>query len=484
MGVLSYGPPDANGEPFTFSLVVNGWSLGLAALVTVLVVLISATVPALRAAALNPIDAIRDAPGRSTKKNKTSQRAAQKPWSGGISRMVFGVPGKIAALNTQRSKGKNIVVSLSLALALVLLMTGGVVSATFGTLVRATHLESNYDILVVGGVEDVKTNEGVLAESYDEMASLSEVQGLGWSLESPLVLTVSPEMIGPEALSCYLGDDLSQEIVAQATGPIDTVSLIAFVDDENYRVWLEENGIDPRVVYDALDQGKLAAVGITEGYGENGNKYMLRRLFRSTGETDAILPGQYASGENTHDFFYDYRNGVLSITGYAYDDNGIVEQIPFSDFEHEAMPLDVVALAAARPQVMNQGSDTPTVVAPMSALCLLPASALSNDGAKFRAAFKAEDNEAAYEAIDEITTTLWKDTLPGFSPYIDNVAQRAQSNAMLAMVVNVFCLLFTGVLMLIALASLFTTITNNFTLRAREFAVLQSIGMDPKAFQE
>lgn len=477
------------GEALEFSLVVNGGNLALAALFTVLVVVVSAALPALRAYRLNPIDAIRNAASvRKTKQGETGKRAVQRPWSGGISKAVFGIPGKISALNTQRSKGKNVVVSFALALAVVLLMTGGVVSTTFSTLLGAMQLEEGYDILVVGSVEDPQENTEALAHVYDDMCRESSATGLGWSVESPAVLSIPPSMIGPDALNSNMGD-MSQEIMAHAEDSLDAVSRITFIDDESYKTWLRESGIDPATVYDMLGQGMLAAVGISEGYGNNGSQYVVCELFKETGEVPALFPGTYPTGEDVFDFSYDYTvynesNKVLTTVGLYVPDDGTLERADVATFESEAVPLNIVALTANRPPVMNQGGTQLTVVAPISALKLLPAFALDNNSANFRTAFNAVDSMSAVEAINEVLDEFNSESDPVLSPYVDNVAERSKSANLLAMVVNIFCLLFTVVLMLIALASLFTTITNNLVLRAREFAVLQSVGLGPKDFRK
>lgn len=476
-------------EPLGFTLVVNPMDLGIAALVTVLVVVISAAIPAVRAYRLNPIDAIRDVSSvRKTKSIETSRRAVQKPWSGGIAKAVFGIPGKIAALNTQRSKGKHVVVSLSLALAVVLLMTGGAVSTTFGTLLDAMHLEQNYDLVVVGSVDEAKNNEEVLAQGYESMQTSSSAEGLGWNLEAPVVLTVSPSIIGPDALSYGLGD-MSREVVVGATEPLDVVGLISFVDDDTYRTWLQENAIDEKKIYAELEQGNLAAVGISEGYGDDGSKYVLQELFTQTGSAEIIYPGLYPSGEDIFDFFYDYAihsndKGVLTTVAFNMLEIDEVEKIDVSELEDKKMSLCIAALAPNRPRSMNQGSGVLTLVAPMSALKLLPNAALNNETSKFRAAFNANDTTAAAEAITDVAEELWAEHFPDMYTYVDNAAERAKSTNLLATVVNIFCLLFTCVLMLIALAGLFTTVTNNLVLRAREFAVLQSVGLGPKDFRK
>ena len=48
---------------------------------------------------------------------------------------------------------------------------------------------------------------------------------------------------------------------------------------------------------------------------------------------------------------------------------------------------------------------------------------------------------------------------------------------------NVFCLLFTVILALIAMANVFNTVTNGLILRRREFAVMRSVGLSNRQFR-
>lgn len=95
------------------------------------------------------------------------------------------------------------------------------------------------------------------------------------------------------------------------------------------------------------------------------------------------------------------------------------------------------------------------------------------------------DHTALAEKLEEDGRSFLEDQ-KGFSPsfvsYNDIIAER-NSTQMLATIVNVFCLLFTVILTLIAMANVFNTTTNSLILRQREFAVMRSIGLSPRQFR-
>ena len=89
------------------------------------------------------------------------------------------------------------------------------------------------------------------------------------------------------------------------------------------------------------------------------------------------------------------------------------------------------------------------------------------------------------EELAKSSTAFFSEECPydlAFSSYNDHIEER-ESVQMMATIVNVFCLLFTVILALIALANVFNTITNSLILRRREFAVMKSIGMSNKQFR-
>ena len=108
----------------------------------------------------------------------------------------------------------------------------------------------------------------------------------------------------------------------------------------------------------------------------------------------------------------------------------------------------------------------------------------------FVAGYNATDHVSAAAEIDTrinaLQKTLTEQQDPLFADLtfysINDYKEQQESIKALVLVVNVFCLLFTVILLLIALANVFNTITNGLILRRREFAVMKSIGMSDKQF--
>ena len=65
-----------------------------------------------------------------------------------------------------------------------------------------------------------------------------------------------------------------------------------------------------------------------------------------------------------------------------------------------------------------------------------------------------------------------------------NMNKLAEQNNNMIFIANVFCYTFIAMITLIAVANVFNTISTNIKLRRRELAMLRSVGMSERAFQD
>ena len=93
--------------------------------------------------------------------------------------------------------------------------------------------------------------------------------------------------------------------------------------------------------------------------------------------------------------------------------------------------------------------------------------------------FQCEDHNAAAASMTKILTEKGL----AVSRLIDYAASFETERAMIT-VINIFSFGFITLISLIAAANVFNTISTNLNLRRREFAMLKSIGMTPRAFSK
>lgn len=491
-----------------FELWVDMRMVALSAALTLVTVLISAWIPAARASRMNVIDAIRTM-GSTQISKRGAKRAAKAAspehlWKdGGLGARLFGVGGKLAQKNRTRSKVKGRAASVSLALAVVLLMTAGSLNAFLGQLLDvASNGEPAAEVSVTAqfaakgepdgapmtAQELADERDATLAEEmgffqgvYDELSGAEGAVPRGWVLSGQIPVCVPASMVGA-GLSTSTATSQGM-----ADGDVAAMARVFYVSDEAFDAYAAGLGLDPAAFHEA---GARRAIGLSEAYGNDGRMYQLLEMLREPGTVEALRAGVF---DGTLPVAFD----VDSVAGQA-DDAGFV---PYLEWRNDkAAPgdvldmdevqtawttLEVVALAEDSPAVAGGPGEGIKLIVPMSLAeeaCLLDRQPL------FRSYFDPADGD--HEALAQELNDIGHEALtgdevpyqPSFVSYNDHRAE-ADSNQMLATVVNVFCLLFTGILALIALGNVFNTVTNSLILRRREFAVMQSVGMSTRQFR-
>lgn len=514
----------ANGGIVAFELKLDAGALGVAALLTLVTVLISAWIPAQRASRANIIEALRQK--GSSRTSRKGQRDAEKSiytallWKKrGLAGRIFGIGGTLARINRKRGSSKGRAAALSLALAIVLLMTAGSLNVFLGTLVDAasggeqpaaevyvsaqllsndTNPEATTSAKSENSLGTAKSNlsaetylkeknaafaqeTATLQQFYETLGTTSNAQGVSWLVRGASVVTLPSNMVG----AAFEMDGVMQGGLL-ANGTYGSAALINYVDDATFDRYVSELGQDPRAYH---DPEHLRAVALSQTYSNDGKNYQLFEALKATGSIE-VLAAATADGKRA-------EIGFEEVT----DDNGApsVELSPMvsgaqDDLERSASPSDDTDIARVELEIAALADHTPLGSQPPDGFILLivPESLAHEQGLGitnpvFYGYFNSADGDhaALAEALEEKGRTFFDEhsaLSPSFISYNDFIAER-NSTQMLATIVNVFCLLFTVILTLIAMANVFNTTTNSLILRQREFAVMRSIGLSPKQFR-
>ncbi|NHM16205.1 FtsX-like permease family protein [Eggerthellaceae bacterium zg-887] len=479
--IIGGAPSSTAGVPVAFRLVVNGQDLLVAGALTALAVLASAWVPSRRACAVNPVEAVRGARDvRSTRRKDAGPATAKRLWKGGLARRVFGMPGKLAAINAKRGRGKGAAASVSLAMAVVLLMTAGSIGAYLRLMTGLMVATSAQDVSIRSTVEDARTNWDGLDDAYRQMADVEGVAGVGWGAGAACVLAVPGDMAG-SGLVERAATGGSHAVPFAGPDDVSASGTVLLIPDEAFLEWAATQGIDGEACSEAADDGRFACAALRSGYFNDGQSYNVVEYFSHAGAIDALVAGDYPQGRV--DGFSGATDGFR---GFCCQ-NDSDEDFSINRFAPNTATVDVVGLADEEPACLSNAYAPADVVlvAPASAMDALPAGAMATV-ATFSAGFDAEDHETACEALAQKgRSALEAVSGPEAAEmlYASDNAAVEEDERMLATVVNVFCLLFAGILLLIALASVFNTVTNGLILRRREFAVMRSAGLGPKGFR-
>ena len=527
-----------------FNLSVAPWALAVAAGLTVATVLFSVFVPAWRASRVNVIDALRgNQSARASKRGAARAARAANPaklWRGrGIAGRVFGMGGLLARINEKRGASKGMAASVSLALAIVLLMTAGSLSTFLGTLTKVAGGPVDAgDVGVVAMFSDdtgpggdgtegadaagnapgaegadagaADANPAALADdgpltleavvearnarfaeeaavygkAWEVLKTTPDAEPVGWRLDGGVPLIVPEAMVG----DAFKADGVLHG-GQMADGSFAVMGSVVYLEDAAFDRCVADAGLNPA---DFRDPTEPRALGVGKAYGNNGAVYELLDVLTATGTVQALTAGLY-EGEVVSGFAVAYEadgaNGAgFDFVPYVFEpngaDGGMTRNLDPADVETATTPVEVVAVLDEAPELVGMYGESVQLIVPMS---LAATHSLGIIDPTFRASFDAPEGRSGEVGDDLVNAagTFFHDEAPFEVAFLamNDYAGDVASNQTLAMVVNVFCLLFTVILALIAMANVFNTVTNGLILRRREFAVMRSVGLSNRQFR-
>lgn len=467
-------------ENVSFTVSVDWRALLVAAALALATVLVSAWIPARKAARTSAIDALHrtaDLPAgkHASRTQRTVQQAYAKLWKPqGIdfASRCFGIGGMMAKRSVKRGNSKGRAAIVSLALAVVLLMTAGTFSTYMNTATSVMGETSESDLTVYASVESDTTPDSLEA-TYQKLCEAQGVQPLGWlAWGSPIALIV-PHDMASEGLTSANQSYATQDNQVVSSGYVN------FIEDSAYRAFLESQGIDPAAFMDPAHPRVVVAGKL---YGQTEESYTLLESLKSTGTVQAFLQEPQLEGKQFIGFFPG-ENGPCAqfVNAEAAGEYSGVEADPESvsaeTLANQAQSLEIGALVDEMPAMLGN-SDTLCIMAPACFLKTGFAPAAEHD-LGFRGSFTTEDHVAAAEALTAAATQEFGEN----TAEVQDLVQGEEGMRLLSQVVNVFTLAFSGILTLIAVANVFNTLTNGLILRRREFAVMRSLGMGEATFK-
>lgn len=403
--------------------------LAVAALVSLLTILISAYVPARKAANTPVMDCIRQtgalkAEARSIRSSRLVQR-------------LYGLEGDLALKNFKRNKKRYRSIILSLVLSVVLFISTSSFAANLKQTSEMANVSTTFDIslTVAEDMDDqellslldvTKTAQGITSASYEEMV--------------PCTCTLDPQLLSP--------DYWSQQGTAPG-GPVTLTLFLLFLDDSSFQTLLEENGFSAGA-YPA-DSGRLLTIAklaphvnrILEPW-EFSELFAVPSLELPLAPVTASAPEGAAGPAVT----LDLQNFLLpdspgSLNGDAVTQDGYI-MISVAPLSQKAQLVPPDAQSSAKGLVFL--SDTPAQSTKTLQDILLDQGIRSN-----------------YLLL--------------------NMNEAIETNQNIMFIANVFAYVFIAMISLIAVANVFNTISTNIKLRRRELAMLRSVGMAERDFQ-
>ncbi|MBE5766520.1 MAG: ABC transporter permease [Clostridiales bacterium] len=436
-------------------------AMGIAAAVALITVLLSAWIPAVRAAKVSAVEAIRQS--RDIRTKKKSSKTAKVTYA------LFGLPGVLARKHYKRSRKKYRSTVLSLFMSIVLFVSAAAFTDYLISAVTDGFSSPEYDLIYY--IPYSQRMEDSHADLLDTFASAKSVTDVAYA--NSIYTHVD---IPSDQLSEQYKNFISERTAAAPEGDLGKNTenfrfYIVFVDDESFADFLAENGLDAAKFTDPENPRAVAIDSIRGFDAARGQILSLRILntdqFELTFRRERLIEGYYSNGEERDE------HGNLFVSYYTFIDGERSAITLPSEEAMEDFTLSAGAVLANRPYyVLN---DTLTFIYPASMHSTIYPSASLANGASYY--FKSDDHAESYDDIRKLLTVR------GISDsQLYDHAESVEEERNLVMIIRVFAYGFTVLISLIAAVNVFNTISTNIILRRREFAMLKSVGMTKGGF--
>ena len=456
-------------------------ALIVAALVCLLTTLISAWIPARRAIKIPAMEAIRQTGDVkvSAKEVKTSKLTGK----------LFGFAGIMASKNFKRNKKRYRSVIISLFLSVTLFISASSFCSYFTRTVNGYILEDNStDIYYYTVGEEQPTPE----ELFPALLGVNGVEKGAYYL-SGMYGVEFDESAFSKQYADYVRDARDS---GESGSHANCMSMIIFADDNTFREYCAENGLNADKFFDRDDpQAVMYNVNIIEEQNRGSSKRrVMDTIDKNKLPVDAYITDQRSYeeyrffgtpgevyGEECDDIYVyypiDYVNEAL--------ENGLT--VPDFDRDEIRIPIEETMVttklkvgALTEKKLFAQNSACPALIYPYSMLDAVVTAHETAESLNYETnyAFSAPEHAKAYE---EMKNYLIENGLN--DSRLRDDAEVREAERMIVTIVNVFSYGFITLISLISVANVFNTISTNVSLRRREFAMLRSIGMSRGEFR-
>ncbi len=417
-----------------------------AILLSSLTILLSAWLPARRAAKITPIDAIRQ-----TMDVKLTAKAVR---TSKLTRKLFGLEGELALKNMKRNRLRYRTTLFSLVVSLCLFLS----ASAFTYYLSNAFLMSNDTIDC-----DLNIN-GYYDGDLQQLLTVSQEIGNLDVVDSAVIMTPT-----------YNQYELDKTLFSQTT--LDYFAALSGQQGSDFAA----KTMNLQLSLMAVDQRTLAEYCQAAGVDFSE--------MQKTAQLPVIVVNDYVLKDNKNyqdiSIFSPQKVETLPFSTWRYQDQTVVDAEGVSSSETERVlnqefTLNVVAMTGERftgiPETLY-APDTVYLVTSFDVLQAMDQAAASHQIELFLNSKSLTEAEEAIRVITDEHTASYHSNWN----FYNVTDQKNKSNNML-LAINIFIYGFVTLISAIGVANMFNTISTSLTLRKREFAMLQSVGMTPHSF--
>ena len=431
-------------------LVVSPLVIGLTVLFSAATILLSAWIPARRAARVSPIDAIRQS-GEIEEDTPLNLRTSP------LIRRVFGFEGELALKSLKRDRKKYRTTVLSLMISIILFVAFNALMLYSNTTQNMAVKAMNYDLMI-----DLDYRQSHANDFADLVSQLPEVQRVTFRRSAYSMYIPSREVITGPALQAL--EDLTS---------LDREYLPSVAEDGTYEFVLQVNAVGPtEFAHYAAQLGldvqqysdpsaPLAILANHTSLRQDGKLYDFDIFNLQPGDT---LTADQMSGWSPPEPGSEIGSITTSQTGndapasLTWTVGAVAQEMPLGFMGITLTPnlfVSDVVFDALSDQMLRLGPINPGGMT-----------------------LKSDNPDAAVEAIRR----LYQATVGGNFSYF-SMADFNQSNTLQTLLMNLFFYGFLTLITLIGVTNIINTLDTNIKLRRREIAMLRSVGLTPGGFR-
>jgi putative ABC transport system permease protein len=413
-----------------FTLTVSVPAIIGAAAVSMVIILISAYIPAKKAASTPVMECIRQ-----TNEVKVESKAVK---TSKLAQYIYGLEGTLALKNFKRNKKRYRSIVLSLVLSIMLFVS---TSAFVTDLKQASAQAKSVTTYDIGfGTQDMDDDE--MLQLYDKLKTADSVTESSYQTVMKYTCTVQTDK---------LSDGYWESVGAHS--PDETVNLpikIQFLDDSTYLKMIHDLGLSAEE-YTGQNAKLIAVAKIQDNSNQVEGVSQLKDMFTSSFLNVTVTPETNGESDTA------YGKNV-SITCA------------------EITPPD----APPTVETSNSSHTFFQVIAPYSSMETLVPSDTSSDIMVKGMTFQSKNPS---QSTAEMKTMIQSAGMTA-SYIILNTSEMLEESRNYIFIANVFAYTFIIMISLIAVANVFNTISTNIKLRRRELAMIRSVGMSDRDFNK
>lgn len=436
------------GEDTAIRCVARPLTVIVAVVLAMVTILISSWIPAIRAARITPIDSIRQS--RDIKLTRRQVKTSR------LTRLLFGFEGELALKNLKRNKKSYRVTIISLILSFVLFIS------------------------VAGYVSMLQKGYGMADDTsdYDVYVYCSSDNEGGAELVTSLKEAEEYNVITRSYLEAYFNDtDFNSFVTSDYRRILEDSGMnrlgVSFrgMTKEKLSQFMESNGMDPSVLdrYGSPDGDRAEAgdgsqpipVVFINGY------TMVTGSYEWSDISVADVPvGQSLSMDL--DVYDDQGDQVTIGDAMELYVAGVTDQLPMglSESFYPGMNIYVLTLDTCLEELVSYVTDA-----------FGDEYEYIDDSIQTFIYLKSSDPEALTRAVQDVADSHRAQINGYYSAW-----ETEQSDRALMTMLQIFCYGFIALMTLICTANILNTVSTGIDLRRREFAMLKSVGMAPRAF--